>query len=152
MGYNREKAVEYANKWALGRNPQYYNFDGQGGDCTNFVSQCLYAGYGEMNYAKNVGWFYISPSNRAAAWSGVEFLHKFLVNNKGAGPRAVEPSIEQAASGDIIQLSFDGVTFGHSLLVVETASEILISAHSDNSLRRPLASYNYSKARLLHII
>ena len=152
MGYNRQKAVEYANQWALSRNPQYYNFDGQGGDCTNFVSQCLYAGYGEMNYTRDVGWYYASPANRAAAWSGVEFLHKFLVNNTSMGPKAKEKSLETAQIGDIIQLSFDGVSFKHSLFVVETYPEILISTHSDNSLRRPLSSYLYAKARLLHIL
>ncbi len=41
--YNRENAVEYAKIWAYKRNPKYYNFDPVGGDCTSFVSQCLYA-------------------------------------------------------------------------------------------------------------
>ena len=38
---NLEKELDYAQKWALSRNPAYYNFDDIGGDCTNFVSQCL---------------------------------------------------------------------------------------------------------------
>ncbi|MBQ3571404.1 MAG: amidase domain-containing protein, partial [Clostridia bacterium] len=42
--YNRQNAVEYAKKWALKRNPKYYNFDNIGGDCTSFASQCLFAG------------------------------------------------------------------------------------------------------------
>ena len=41
--YNRENAVEYAKIWAYKRNPKYYNFDSVGGDCTSFVSQCLFA-------------------------------------------------------------------------------------------------------------
>ena len=150
--YNREKAVAYANKWAFSRNPQYYNFDNLGGDCTNFISQCLYAGCGQMNYTKDTGWYYSSPSNRAAAWSGVEFLYRFLLSNKGAGPKAMELPPEQAEIGDIIQLSFNGLNFGHSLLVVETAPEILIATHTDDSLNRPLSTYNYAKARLLHVI
>ena len=48
--YNREKAIVYAQKWAYARNPNYYNFDHVGGDCTSFISQCLYAGTGVMNY------------------------------------------------------------------------------------------------------
>lgn len=36
--YYRQKAKEYAKKWAYGRNPKYYNFDSVGGDCTSFVS------------------------------------------------------------------------------------------------------------------
>ena len=39
--YNRNKVVAYAKKWYNGRNGQYYSY---GQDCTNFVSQCLYAG------------------------------------------------------------------------------------------------------------
>jgi len=35
LPYNRVKAVEYAHKWAFGRNPKYFNFDKLGGDCTN---------------------------------------------------------------------------------------------------------------------
>ena len=54
--YNRQKAIEYANKWAFKRNPKYYNFDSLGGDCTNFVSQCIYVGSNKMNYTKLYGW------------------------------------------------------------------------------------------------
>lgn len=31
MRYDREKAVEYARKWALSRNPQYLSYDNLGG-------------------------------------------------------------------------------------------------------------------------
>ena len=73
MEYNREKAVEYAHKWAFERNPAYYNFEGIGGDCTNFISQCIHAGGAPMNYTKDVGWYYSSPNNRSAAWSSVHY-------------------------------------------------------------------------------
>lgn len=39
MEYDRTAVVEYARKWAFSRNPQYYNFDAVGGDCTSFASQ-----------------------------------------------------------------------------------------------------------------
>ena len=58
--YNRENAVKYAEKWAYSRNPRYYNFDSIGGDCTSFVSQCVFAGSNTMNYTKNTGWYYNS--------------------------------------------------------------------------------------------
>lgn len=51
--YNRESVYQYAKNWAFSRNPKYYNFDSIGGDCTNFASQCVYAGCNEMNYNKN---------------------------------------------------------------------------------------------------
>ena len=50
--YNKEKALQYAKKWAMDRNPEYYNFDTVGGDCTSFISQIMYSGSGIMNYKK----------------------------------------------------------------------------------------------------
>lgn len=42
--YNPEKAIAYAQKWAYSRNPIYSDYSDLGGDCANFVSQCLIAG------------------------------------------------------------------------------------------------------------
>lgn len=75
--YNRQKVYEYAKKWAYSRNPKYYNYDAIGGDCTNFVSQCIFAGCGQMNYNKGTGWYYINGNNKSPSWTGVEFLYNF---------------------------------------------------------------------------
>lgn len=91
--YDRNLAISYAHLWALGRNPNYYNFDPVGGDCTSFVSQCLYAGARQMNYNKQNGWYYISGYDKSPSWSGVEFLYNFLIKNEGLGPRAKEVSM-----------------------------------------------------------
>ena len=40
--YSSKSATSYALKYACSRNSDYYSFSS---DCTNFVSQCLYAGY-----------------------------------------------------------------------------------------------------------
>ena len=151
MSYNREQAIAYAHKWAFGRNTAYYNFDPVGGDCTNFASQCLYAGCGVMNYTRDTGWYYRSAYDRAAGWSGVEYLHRFLTANRGAGPYAIELPLGFAQPGDIIQLSFDGLTFAHSPFVVATQPDILVAAHTYDSDYKPLAAYQYRLARLLHI-
>ena len=109
--------IEYAVKWAYSRNPRYYNFDGLGGDCTNFVSQCIYAGGAVMNYTKDTGWYYSSPKNRAAAWTGVEYFYKFMTNNKGIGPFGTNIPIREVKIGDVIQLGNHNY-FYHTLLVV----------------------------------
>ena len=70
--YDRQSAVMYALRWALSRNPEYYSYSGIGGDCTNFVSQCVYAGSGVMNYTPDFGWYYIDAMtnlHRGRAWN-----------------------------------------------------------------------------------
>ncbi len=154
--YDRAAAVRYAKRWAYGRNPEFYDFSDLGGDCTNFASQVIYAGCGVMNFTPTYGWYYVSLNERAPAWTGVNELYRFLVTNRGPGPRAVETGLEEAEPGDVIQLDFnrDG-RFDHSPVVVAvlspTPSGILLAAHSSDALFRPLSTYNYRALRCLHI-
>ncbi|MCH5316569.1 MAG: amidase domain-containing protein [Eubacterium sp.] len=149
--YNREAAVSYAERWALRRNPNYYDFDGIGGDCTNFASQCLYAGSEVMNYTKDVGWYYNSPFDRAAAWSGAQYFYNFMVRNESVGPTAVIEKIENLQIGDFIQLH-DGIEFYHTLIITGfSGSEPLISAHTADAYMRPLGTYTFAKPHGLHI-
>lgn len=151
ISYDRGAAVDYARRWALSRNPNYYDFSDIGGDCTNFVSQCIYAGTGVMNYTKDTGWYYISSSNRTPSWTGVEFLYDFLINNVSIGPYATEVTQGEADIGDVIQLGRADGDYYHSLLIVSTYPMILVASHSYDALDRPLFSYNYYTARFLHI-
>lgn len=154
--YNRKKAVEYARKWAYKRNPKYYNFDSVGGDCTSFISQCIYAGAGIMNYKKHIGWYYNSSSDRTASWSGVKFLYNFLTSNKGIGPRAIKGKISDLEIGDIVQLRFLEDRFSHSLIIIDkkgnTLDDIYIATHTEDVCYRKLSTYNFKDIRFLHII
>ena len=154
--YNREKVKEYAKKWAYGRNPKYYNFDSIGGDCTSFISQCIYAGSRVMNYTKNTGWYYNSVNDRSPSWSGVEFLYRFLTNNKGVGPRGKKSKLEELQIGDIAQLSFDGISFGHTLVIVNIGDilaldNIYIASHTYDSYNRRISSYKFKDIRYINI-
>lgn len=102
LQYDRQKAIEYARKWAFARNPAYYNFDTVGGDCTNFISQCLYAGSKVMNYTKDTGWYYINGNQKSPSWTAVEFLYRFLVQNKSLGPYGEDVKKEKIELGDIV--------------------------------------------------
>ena len=82
LPYNRRAAVAYAHKWAFSRNPAFYDFSEIGGDCTNFASQCLYAGTGIMNFTPEFGWYYIDATDRAPAWTGVQYLWDFISRPK----------------------------------------------------------------------
>ena len=160
LPYDRRRAVEYARRWALSRNPLFTDFTGQGGNCTNFVSQCILAGCGVMNYTETFGWYYISPTDRAPAWSGVDELYAFLTAapdfaraNKGYGPYATDArSARRIDIGDIIQLANESGEFYHSLIISDFRDdEILVCAQSNDALDRPLSEYNYASLRALHI-
>lgn len=154
--YNREKALEYAHRWAFGRNPAYLDFSRYGGDCTNFISQCIYAGCGTMNPKPIYGWYYYNSYNRTASWTGVQYLYNFLTGNEGVGPYAKETDLSELLPGDIIQLSFDGSVFRHSLLVVDmgksvSPDNIKIATHTYDRDHYPLSNYTFQKYRCLHI-
>ncbi|HHX72624.1 MAG TPA: amidase domain-containing protein [Clostridiales bacterium] len=162
--YRRQDAVAYALQWALSYNPAYYNFSNLGGDCTNFISQCVFAGAGVMNFTPNTGWYFLSLNNRAPAWTGVEEFYRFMTTNRGAGPFAEAVPLYKVEPGDVFQLNFNRPRFGHSLLVCEiiggsfsspaefNPSRVLISTHTDNARLRPLSSYYWHDIRLVHFL
>lgn len=150
--YFRSRAVMYARKYALERNPLFYTFEGIGGNCTNFVSQCILAGSCVMNFEPIYGWFYLSSNRRAASWTGVDFFYNFMTENEGVGPFGREADISEAEIGDVIQLQNADGDFYHTLIISEiTENGILVCANSVDSLDRALSTYEYSALRLIHI-
>lgn len=153
LEYDREAAFAYAKKWAFGRNPAFYDFSKIGGDCTNYASQCIYAGAKIMNFTPTFGWFYKSVNDRTPSWTGVEYLYNFLVKNESVGPFAEEVSLDKVEVGDIIQLGTGTGDFYHSPVVVGFArGQILVAAHTYDAFNKPLSSYNFAVARGIHIL
>ncbi len=157
VGYNRRAAVSYALKWAFARNPRFYDFTDIGGDCTNFISQCLYAGCGVMNYSQTDGWYYISTDDRSPSWTGVVFLREFLLSNDGAGVYGETAELSDLSAGDVIQLADSDGRLYHSLIISAifppyTPDDIFICAHSDDARNRRLSSYGYAEAEGIHIL
>ncbi len=151
LPYDQNKAVQYARTWALSRNPKFYDFSKIGGDCTSFVSQCIYAGAQTMNYIPVTGWYYNSIQSRSASWSSVQYLYQFLTTNKGVGPFGVDVPLARLQPGDVVQLGREDGTFYHSLLITQTKPEILVCAHSQDWLDRPLQNYTFYQLRGLQI-
>ena len=155
--YNRFAAVLYAHKWAFGRNPQFYDYERIGGDCTNFVSQCLFAGGSMMNFTPTFGWYYIDANQKSPSWTGVSYLFNFLTRRTPSiGPVGVECAMEDLRPGDLVQLAFEGEQFTHTPVVVAlqrpvSLENILVAAHSYDTDNRPLSTYEYQKIRFIHI-
>ena len=151
--YQRERALMYAEKYAFSQNPVFASFAGFGGNCTNFVSQCIYAGSCIMNYKSTFGWYYISLDERAPAWSGVEYFYNFITQNEGVGPFGREAGSDELEIGDVIQLGKTDEGYYHTLLVVGFDGEdILVAAQTDNAFARPLSSYTNDYARYIKIL
>ena len=151
--YARQDAVNYAYKWAFSRNSNYYNYDNIGGDCTNFISQCIYAGSKIMNYTKTFGWYYKSANDKSPSWTGVEYLYNFLTRkDKSIGPIGKEATINDMEIGDIIQLSFDSNKFAHSLIITNIKDgNIFVTTHTFDALNKNLQLYTFKKIRFIHI-
>ena len=157
--YNRERAVNYAETWALRRNPLFLNFAGRGGDCTNFTSQCLLAGSCTMDFTPDFGWYYVSAENRAPAWTSVAFFYDFITEqplfsaeNAGIGPFGREVRVREIEVGDFIQLADEEGDYYHTLIITGfEPNDILVCAHTDDALNRRLSTYNFASLRFIHI-
>ena len=151
--YLRERAVAYAKKYAFGQNPIFGNFRGIGGNCTNFVSQCVYAGSCVMNYTPTFGWYYVSLDDRSPSWTGVEYFYDFMTANTDVGPFGAEASLDELETGDVIQLGNSQDGFYHTLLVVGFEGEDpLVAAQTDDAFARPLSTYSYDFSRFIKIL
>lgn len=117
--YQRERAVLYARRYAFARNPLFFSFAGIGGNCTNFVSQCVLAGSCVMNYTPVFGWYYLSTNRRSASWTGVEFFYNFMTQNTSLGPYGVVSTLSEAQIGDVIQLQNEQGVFYHTIIISE---------------------------------
>ncbi|MGC9400066.1 MAG: amidase domain-containing protein [Anaerolineae bacterium] len=119
--YDRSAARTYADTWGdwqdnpyYHRNPAYQNFDGNGGDCTNYASQVIYAGAPQLDYGGSYVWCPYSDS-----WIYVNGLHDYLTNNTWTGPYGSNSNMCDMDRGDIIQLQ-SGTSWFHSLVVVHS--------------------------------
>ncbi len=150
--YDAQKAVAYAKKYYNHYNQNYYNFTNIGGDCTNFISQCLYAGDIDMYYP---GWYYYSINDRAPSWTGVDEFFNFVTTNTAGGVRAKLVDLKEIKVGDVIQLG-DGARYFHTLLVTKIVypinyNNIYVAAHDRDAFDRVLNSYIFKTIRCLSI-
>ncbi|MGG7213136.1 amidase domain-containing protein [Clostridium nigeriense] len=150
--YNREKAREYALKWATSSNKEYYNFINDGGDCTNFVSQVLRAGgldfVGSKANATSIkSWFYYSSNlpNRTSTWTAANPFNLHFGKEYKRAYDYREYKIEDALKnwneiyssiyiGDIVQYSRPNNIAFHSQAITDILdkSTIYFSQHSNS--------------------
>lgn len=137
FSYNRDMAVAYANKWWNQYNPEYETFRV---DCTNYVSQCLFAGEAPMRGypVREEGWWYTDTS-WSFSWSVAHSLRWYLsISKEGLTAKEVDTA-KELMPGDVICYDFEGDgRWDHNTIVVAKDSENmpLVNAHTDNSKNR----------------
>ncbi len=135
IAYDRLKAVQYAERWWNSFNPQYPQFTD---DCTNYISQCLYAGgipmWGKPNRSK--GWWMEGKSNWSFSWTVAQ---AFMLMLKAAAWTKEVKNPSQLMIGDIICYDFEGDgRFNHNTIVTgkDEYGNPLVNAHTTNSRMR----------------
>lgn len=142
--FSNTAAVAYAQKYALNYNPEYRDFTDQGGDCTNFVSQCLHAGGLNLSSA----W---KPYTNA--WYSVHPLRNYLINNNLAEEY---DKVSPNPAGSVIQFfSPQKNWWTHSgVITYKGQNDCLYCCHTYNKLNYPLSGVYptiYHKIRSLEI-
>jgi len=156
-------AVTYALYWtdpSHNRNPLWGNYDGNGGDCTNFISQCLtYGGIpfdtvGNPSY--NQRWFWNSYSSYTPTWTGVVPFWDYAINDSGVGLVATSTTRAGTYTGDIIQLYSSNYGWHHSVFVNNAYTYnnyrfIFICCHTSDQRDVNIDNYTAETMRYLHI-
>jgi hypothetical protein len=115
--YEKNKAIDYAKKWAHKRNPKYHDYSNEGGDCANFVSQCLIEGgfstsgcYG--NYGQGGTIPYVPNIETCLLQKGWK--------------KATSMPAKGVPAGGVITFN----SGGHTALIVEGGTNPLIAGHT----------------------
>lgn len=141
--YDYKAMADYAKKYWSNYNPDYPDFNGagEGGDCTNFVSQALKAG--GWKHVPGDGtdfhkWFGNSEI-QSNSFVGVNEFSWFALSSKRVTSLA---NVYQLDVGDVLQMDFnkDG-SKDHTMIVTSRVNGVpYLSYHSTNTYNRSVAS------------
>lgn len=163
--YDRLKAIAYADKycgaaWGSGNdfkyNPKYMDFNGAGGDCTNFVSQALGDKEGG-GLSQDGSWRCpLTKYGRASgsrAWSNADGLKEYLIySGKGSivkvgtfkelaipTPSNPDPAISKLDFGDIVCYEKGRGNIDHFALITSFDSHgyPLVNSHTTDRYHVP---------------
>jgi hypothetical protein len=180
--YNRNNAFNWAYTYWDNYSTEYVNLGDEkwkGGDCTNFVSQCLRAGGAANDRIGSYQWYYenngskkVSDASFSWTWSTARGLNYIILgnyNSKEFGPKGTEKVITGdseyntsigsfIALGDIIQYQWkQNDKIGHSAIIVgilynssKQRYEPVIAEHTNNSWYTPWTNNAY-KTYFVHI-
>ncbi len=142
VNYCQTAAAEWAKAHWDDYNSVLYNkgYWDDGGDCANFVSQCLYMGGLDMSSFWNISgyfchWSESEGNTYAGSYVRCQQLYNFLV--KQGATVINNPSASQVSIGDVILYSREGASrMTHSAIVIDIKNgEPVLAAHSTGTVR-----------------
>lgn len=165
--YDRAAAVAYARQWVGVRNNDWPDYSRNGGNCQNFVSQCLSAGGIPMDvYSPGIWkWYGSTPNNlpvmagRSAAWSAVVDFLDYVQSNSGYGLAAVADAPYYTGSpGDIIHLG-NTERWRHTVLITDVVEDgegniedYLVCSNTADLRDFPVSAYAYTRQMLIRVV
>jgi len=167
--YDRDAAVEYAHLHALERNPSWDDYGRYGGNCQNFVSQCLLAGGIPMDIRGNAlwKWYGTEPNEqrlaygRSASWSSVESFREYVQYNRG-GPglvAVVDAPYFSGLEGDVLQMGTGDGAWKHTVIITKLIKDeqgntvdYLVDSNTADLRNYPAGAYTYTDLSLVHIV
>lgn len=164
--YNSTAAVAYARQGVGRRRNGWPSFDRSGGNCQNFVSQCLYAGGVPMDSEKPGQWkcygarlnTTYQPNGRSASWASVSNFLAYIQENEGFGLVAHADALYYTGEpGDILHMrTNDG--WRHTVMITKTmknnsgiVADYLIASNTMDLIDFPASAYHYTDQMLIKV-
>lgn len=154
--YSYRDALSYAEKYYKSYNKNYPDWSSSGGDCANFVSQCLYAGGkamrgtpGSSSSADNFSnWFSSGTSqntkNVSSTWRGADAFKWYWMDHSESYKKftAVDStSWNYGYTGDAVSLLNSNGRAMHTMLITGYNNpDFILSAHTSSTNSASLKS------------
>lgn len=140
---NASRVANYAATFWKNYNSSYKNYNGSGGDCMNYASQCLAAGLGFTSdgsaLCDNIGSYIWKPNS--SSFISCSSFRTYLSNNTSeTGLFGTVTTTASANStykvGDIIHVDGTGGPYTHAAIVTSAGDKntALVSAHNNNRI------------------
>lgn len=156
--YDWQAALAYADEYAMDRNGAWTDYSSVGGNCQNYVSQCLLAGGIPMDISGSAvwKWYGSTPSNsaraegRSTSWTGAGSFRTYAEDNTGFGLVAqVDAPYYSGRPGDLIQMGTEGV-WRHVVIIRDLVTDgagntvdYLINSNTNDMRNFPASLYCY---------
>ena len=167
--YNREAAVEYANRWTsvLSEYRNTADWADYDNDSGNFVSQCIYSGIGKMDAFGSYIWKWFTPYVNYAdendgcsmSWTEGDNFYLYCAENNKSGLCAyADAPGGQIEKGDIVQLITAGSVLSQAV-VTDIVTDIhgnkldfLVCGHDSDLVRYPVSALHCDEVRFIKIL